>query len=133
MFNCTECELKFISEALLDYHTNASHNVDDLTTHCKLCVLNYKTISGFLQHKFRIHCLLHFKHMKKKMWCLVATVVTNVPSSFRLVIILQENINLVASCLRSSLKIMKGTVVFATWYKDPRYLRKHIQIFIRLS
>ena len=25
------------------------------TTHCKLCILSYKTASGFLQHKFRIH------------------------------------------------------------------------------
>ena len=47
MFNCTECELKFISEALLDYHTNVSHNVDDLTTHCKLCVLIYKQSLDF--------------------------------------------------------------------------------------
>ena len=45
----------------------------------------------------------------------IATIGTKTaPPRLHLVIFLQENIKLVARSLRSSLKIMKGTVVFAT-------------------
>jgi len=54
---CSLCDHKFVSETLLDYHGSKCHNLSGSTTYCKLCDLNFKAQSGFMQHKYKIHQL----------------------------------------------------------------------------
>ena len=63
-FQCTNCDMKYVTKASLDYHISSKHYtawknsqkgpvMDE--TYCKLCDVHFKKCIGFLQHKSKVH------------------------------------------------------------------------------
>ena len=55
IFHCGECELSFVSDTCLDYHTYKTHGDSETIPYCKLCQVKFKSGTGYLQHKYHIH------------------------------------------------------------------------------
>jgi len=52
---CRICDLPFLSENILAYHTSAKHKAQDGDTFCKLCGVNFKAPRHFVNHKKAVH------------------------------------------------------------------------------